>query len=701
MSPRYRFTLGPYSTGGGSAGAQVKSEPIGWTDMEVTLERHPEFHSLVESFNVPLEFYGSDGVRDGGYGLIKTAMTTDPNYENKLPILIEIQPNEDEAFEDLFEGQLLVHEHRDFPYLKKIQVPIVRTDLWSKFISRRSVPINLKSTTGVDEGALTARNEFTLPLPSQIIKQRFRGEIATETQYIVTANGYGIIDFEKLQYNEIEEKHNYGRVFTTTRPFELITAKFGGDYQIDLVITITKDTGIDQVNNVEVHIQINDDAVAVATKTQQGTNGIDGTTKFEYSAAHTIEKNDLIRIYFRNTGGANDFIILAQHSTDVTYLEVVADTVDTDSSTPAYLLHDAALSIVDRIIGTNDSFYSEYFGGGATAIPYDQDGCGYPHAITKGIHVRGYAIGSKPFAMSFDDWWAGVNPMFGLGLGYEIVGSDEVIRVEKLEDFYDGSSASVTLGDVDGETIESSIDVSLAFKNVKIGHTKWSNKSASGIDDHQTVHEYNTKMRLIGEDKDLLSKFYAASLGIEQVRRDRYDGSRDYPLDEDIMVIHMDMTSTPEQPATYDDGDFTGLNNGGSRYNVRLDPRMAMYRWLPFFRIGTELAASGEYKFVKGEGNTAMVFTSPTENDCETSIDSDANFTETSPDSEPIHSGIVYSFRHPLSWEQYKTIRDNRKKKIEFKYIDRDGAEQTIGAFIKKLNFAINKGMATFEVWKA
>jgi hypothetical protein len=102
---------------------------------------------------------------------------------------------------------------------------------------------------------------------------------------------------------------------------------------------------------MNLYFQINDDAPIAATITQQGVNGVNGTTKFTYSATHTLNKHDQIRFYFLNSsGGANDFILLANEGVDVTELEVVAHTVDEDSSAQAYLAHDALLSIIEKIL---------------------------------------------------------------------------------------------------------------------------------------------------------------------------------------------------------------------------------------------------------------------------------------------------------------------------------------------------------------
>lgn len=691
MELHYRFTLE-----NAIVGTFQISEPIGWKTIELSLERHPEYHSLIETIDVPLELYGSDGVHDGGYAFFKAVIAN--GVDQEIAMRIEVKEGDDGAWEDLYIGQLQTHLYKDFPYLKKLQVPVVRNNLWAKFINRINFPVDLQGTTSVDEETVPLRSPNTISLPSQVIRQQYRGRVEAEVAYSITGNIYGIFDLGRVDLNEIKTKFNYPRVSSATRPFELFDLDFGGEYVFDLLATITSDGGNNQVTDMNLYFQINDDAPVAAAVLQQGVNGINGTTRFSYSATHTLNKHDQIRFYFLNSnGGANDFILLAQEGSDVTELEVVANTVDDASTAQAYLAHDAALSIIEKICNAITAFYSEYFGGASTDLTYPENGCGYPHTLLKGRHVRGI---STPFFMSFEEWWKGLNPIFGLGLGYENVDGSpesEVIRVEQIESFYDNMSTSITLTEVDGEKIEFSIDDDIIFKKVKAGYSKWEAEAGSGIDNTQTIHDYTASMRIVGENKDLLSTMYAAALGIEQARRNRVLAADDYRLDEDWMIIQMDPASV-NNPKTYDAADFSGgIIEGEGRYNIRLDPYMSIYRWLRFLDIGLFASGMEGYQFAGGEGNTSMEFAEGTLNDCERDFNSDDDIEA----SSPIHTGVLATFTHPLTYTQYKAIIADKKKSIGFSYVDKNGDEQTFVAFIKKLKYAINAAMASFELWLA
>ena len=53
-------------------------------------------------------------------------------------------------------------------------------------------------------------------------------------------------------------------------------------------------------------------------------------------------------------------------------------------------------------------------------------------------------------------------------------------------------------------------------------------------------------------------------------------------------------------------------------------------------------------------------------------------------------------FEHPLSWADYKAIRNNRTKAIG---VSRTDSNHMI-CFIKRLEYDINKSKAKFIVWK-
>ena len=64
--PRFRFTLNNTT-----AGSLQISEPGGWDEAVLKLERNQEFHSLVEFYDQPMTFYGQSSNGNGGLDYIR------------------------------------------------------------------------------------------------------------------------------------------------------------------------------------------------------------------------------------------------------------------------------------------------------------------------------------------------------------------------------------------------------------------------------------------------------------------------------------------------------------------------------------------------------------------------------------------------------------------------------------------------------
>lgn len=715
MRPRFRFTLDNNKS---------ISEPIGWNQIEMNLERDLTYHSLIENVELPLEFYGSDAEHDGGYQYLKEARAY--GIDTQIEFLAEISFDDAVSYETFFSGLLDLTTLIEIEHLKKFQCAIIRNNLWAKFINRKSIPVDIRSSVDLDGVAKTAMANQTLQLLSQEIRTQFSATEDADTTYLLTgATIYGQIDFGTVIIDEIKNRNILPKVINATRPLQMFEAFYAGDYQVAFTIFLTDATLNTQVTNIQIYVQINDNAVIASTITQLGINGVSGRTQFTYSATHSLNVGNYIRIYIQNTAGVPNTVILAGLSVQQGTISVIADTVYRSTQAEGFYIHDVAYGIMDRI-SEGVSFYSEYFGASFTYnVDYADDGCGADYQLFKGLHVRGYTLAQKPFSTSFDDWWEGVNNIFNLGLGYETLsytvggggggGTKEFIRVEEKEHFYDSSSNSVDLENVGGQEdgsgggIEISFDADYLFTSIEIGYRKWEAETSSGIDDPQTVHTYASRFKTVGsaaqKDLSIISPFLAASLAIEQTRRETIEKGKDWKLDEDTMIIQTDQGASPEAVRLYNDDYLasiviTGLLNSETRYNVRLTPASNFARWKNYIANAFQNYTGDVFRFVKGEGNTDMTFSNPAATGCDaeagTSADENANIVV---GSDFLFLPVIYKFEHPLTWTEYKAIRTDRKKSIGISWYDNENALQTSKLFIKKLTFKVNESIGNFECW--
>jgi hypothetical protein len=381
---------------------------------------------------------------------------------------------------------------------------------------------------------------------------------------------------------------------------------------------------------------------------------------------------------------------------------------NTDSIAPtanqigqAFLSYDLMAGILDRITDAPNLFYSEYLGNPWTMKSYPSVGCGSLLANLKGLQVRGYKLAQKPFFISAQDWWDGINPIHGLCLLQDNVAGNDVIRVEKDEYVFDDSSMSILFSNV--QSIKRFYDPEFQFNKVRYGYSKWQSVAvngvgvASGIDDPQTSHTRNTLFQRIGKEYTFLSKWVAASLTFEQTRRVGDLLSANYSYDNDTFVVKLrangDGTFTPELNENF--SDITGLNDPETRYNSSLTPLHNFYRWIKYLSGCLQSSLNSYFTFASGEGNYDMSSTMTTS--CpgdETGIPLKES------DNVPISTEFLflpmpYEINHYMDWEDFKTLEANKRKAI--------GISQTDSGhkpfFIKSLDYVIATGLVKLVAW--
>lgn len=386
------------------------------------------------------------------------------------------------------------------------------------------------------------------------------------------------------------------------------------------------------------------------------------------------------------------------HSGVESYINILGHTLSPATPGECFLIHDVAGQILDRTIGRENTFYSEYFGSDRTLYrQYDSDGCAWEHVLIRGLQIRQYTLTDKPFFQSFSQWWNGANPIFNLGLGYEVVDGVEVMRCEEKEHFY---NETVILNISNVRSITRSYDEEVMIKNFRTGYKKWQSENISGIDDPQTKHTYASRLQKSGKDLTMESEFIAASLAIETTRRTTKKKSADYKFDEDTFIISVRSIETSPnsyyEPETDEKFQYVNnLLNPETRYNLLLTPARNAIRWMKWIAGGLQNYVGSFLKFMSGEGNYDMVSNYGVSDACD---EYDAELSEKQDlevTSDYIHRGELYEMTFTLEFEDYLTIRENRKNAIGISQTTTDHK----AFFIKTLDYRLFDGTCTLTAW--
>lgn len=728
----FKFTLD-----NATQGTLIIDNPDGWKDFTIRLDRDQEYHSLIESIDVPLIFYGDNGTANGGYDYIKTVEAAD-GPDGLLTITIDISEDDGASYTNIFTGNLLLDTIRDISTSEfyKLECNISRNDFWSKFFNRKSIAVDIQSSTDIEGNTKTVDDPINLELTGQVIKERYLAWLSEINEFTS-----GIAGNNSVQLNFNANNLDYVRTFSgdgslttieefgtkydipvdeTSSPVNIFTFNQDGKLSISITVVATA-YPVPGTPDTDLKLKID---IAGSTLTGTRTNytiGVVNWSRWVYTGSVNVIKGDTMTIYLLNDSGSTSsgFGIYGSDSTGgdlgihFTKIDLTLDSLMDDSFADALLIHDVGMSICDRICGgsRNNVLYSEFLGSDTfTRRNYDDDGCAWQYAILGGLHIRGYTFADKPFQLSFDNWWAGLNPIFNLGCGYETISGSEYIRVEDKAYFYDSSSNSLNLDYVSG--IERSYNSDGMYKKIEIGYNKWESENIGGIDDPQTRHEYATRFQRVGNAISLLSTFVAASLAIESTRRKSVNLTEDWRLDNDTFIIALNRNNAspnffaPELDQHFDDGNPKNLNNPETRYNSILTPARNLLRWAGYLISGlADYLSSGYFYFSSGEGNTDM-YADYTfgGNSCASQIAIVNGAVHENQDisiaalaSLQMMGNQIYEFTHNLSFDDYLTIRNARTKSIGVSMSD----SGHVAFFILSLEYKPMEGKAKFKLLKA
>lgn len=724
-NPRFKFTLS-HSV----AGTKVISEPDGWKDCVIKLERHPEFHSLVEYFDGGAMggfiFYGTNGVIDGGRDFIYNVDRT-YGYNAKITVTIDISFDDGLSYASVFTGVLDLGALKELPD-NKIVVPVIPDSTWTNFIARMGTPVNLSGTTDLDGNVVSGVTASTINLPSQAIRAKFLrntnynddnlGLFSFDTGTLTTA--YLIFDNSNHDLDEIEERFEYGTQVSGEEPVSvskyLFKAKYAGAYRIQTTIyyNVLFNASVD-VTSLQFFLKYKnpsdgdvttDHAIGSpdsATGVTSITTGISATRNIDQTI--TLEAGGEVYLYGTLVLSAGrDITYFPDFDTNsgapfepiYTTLEVTADTTYPDTTAECYTVFDALKGVLVRMGLGSNPLVSNHFTVAS--------GCAGKFVLAKGLQLRGYTLSEKPFFISFEELWKGLNPIFNLGLGMERSGGTNVIRIEQKEHFYDDSSYSASFDNVRATR---EYDESRIIKKVEVGYSQWQSENISGIDDPQTKHVYATLAAPSGSDLTILSGLVAASLAIESVRRvEREKKSKDHKHDDATFIINVIGTSSPFTAETGETfTSTTNLLNEATRYNRILSPKRNLLRWGNYVNIGLQKYLSSSLRFVSGEGNYDMT----TDLDCGDgraclgiicdSIAENANVSLSvyGPGIGYLHLPESYDYETRLAWETYINIQNNRKVAIRFSETDSNYKKQ----FIEKLELHLARAKVMVKGWGA
>ncbi len=705
----FRYTL----THESGAAHTLSQDPQGWDKLGINLVRDPETHGIDENITTPLNFHCEGAGKTWIAGIIDTF-----GVDTTISLLIEVNCNR--VFEPFYTGNLDLMEYENTD--DYFTCPITQTNLFETFLNRIDTNVDLNSLTGIDGQSLApyTKAPFDFNMHSRIILMRSQlgydgprvdtfefnqGTLAPDQDQLVVGVPYSlgfISPFEApergIQYTTLLAK-NYTNDYAAERtesfpqPFidtegnilvndldpVVVDYNFTGNWSdesptatngsyskgaaepfkpVQLVLYVGREEVIDTTGTAYIIGDI--DPGATSFSGQQTPFNFVGSLNIVIPEDHKVMLFWFVEILTLTTGAVNgndvDFII----SYDTADIVLTTESETEASTAKTWAIHEAFSRITESITGETTPFQSNLLGRtDSQPVAYVNNGCLSFNVITNGYNIRQFT--DRPMFTNFKELFNTVNAINPIGYGYD----NGVIRVEDIEYFYNNGTPSYYFENV---SVTQTNGAEFYIGLVNIGFEQWKTEDIGGTDEVNTVHQYGTRIKGNKEALELLSSYITGSYPIEHTRRRRVDQLKDWQYDENKFLIATVRNETIERAEIIENFSVvTDILRADTIYNLRYTPARNFIRWLRVVNAGLTKYQNDLITFRSGEGNIAAGSTQTDncpgaydETNVLENMDFDPFANGTEQEIVPLWLPIFYEFEAPITWEEYKNIRDNR-----------------------------------------
>ena len=724
--------------------------PDGWEEITLSLKRSGVYDGLFHEFSFDVGFFNNGGGKE----------FIDFEYETfgvDAQAFIEIKyrtPNG--AFETLFDGKLNFSKYSRESNLEQItKVNIEANDITQKVLNRSNVKIDLKSLTTLDGSAMVAKtfNNYSIDMFSQpldLVSTLEEPAIITHDDVFSLTNGLTRTIFFQDPFpltvgelpsttsnNDITEVVNGG--FANSTVLGHFHTSFGGEsiegITFPLTYTVTwrfKGTCRDQDatgqtrggSSSKMQIRYGDDRLTApfvdlgtiragawntaSTDFLVGTFDISGSTTISMNAGDQIWLTAFWSNYLITTGPGT-FNITGQWNFDIAEITIETQVDFKETTAKATAIFEAYSQIAESITDqTTGAFESNYYGRlNSEPVSYAVNGCGAFKSVTNGFAVR--EILDKSVNTSLDELFFATKAVDNLGLGVQKFNGVDKIVVEDIEFFYDKSDIIFKASSL--RNIDMSLALERVYNEAEFGYAKWEPKAVNGINEFNSVRQFELDVTSQKNKLSQISTYIASGFLIEEVRRNSVKPTEDTEFDDNMFFISVsrsvDGGDIPDQLSIAEDDEnvtaTANISNPDKRYNYFISPMRSRLRWNNLLAPSIFRVAGAKVNFRAGTGNIDAEIEYD-DIDCigdytGANLPENASLPWDDPNirlNAPLFIPETYSFEDDVSYTQYKFMRDNLYKMVEF-------SEQGVRklGWIETLEFNLKNKTGSFTLIRA
>ena len=621
------------------------TEPIGWRDDDLELDRHKDYHGIFINFTNNLEFineaksyieraYDIGGINanliltkeiliDNGTDLIfKTRYTAIADFstmvKSQTRVVIKFNSNN---LAELIKS----HESDDFE-IESSDVNKPSTSIDGKILDELvldTTEIKGRSIQSLSELQLKGKRSYFGVYDSSSRKTP-TVDLISETQTrvsAVTKSSYYVAPNSSPQLSSLNMFYDLTNIADVSRD---ITIQYDLNFNIIQQFTDSFGNTVFEKLDIDfVRCTYNDGTakwseVEVVNIFSQDTFDNENEKILSNKITFTVSKDDGLLIRYIG----NNFIVNKESL-------ILSEVAHFDSSPNLEFIfsHDLSKRLLYIITGRNNAYYSKYFGrktinidneiGFVTGFkdPYIQDGEGGLIGVMSGLWARAFDRNSekyKSLTISLKDLIESNRAVFNTGIGIETFGLEERLREEDLRYFYQNEVVVRLPNQI--KNVKRIVDNDLFFSGMTFGYEKSGDyEDSMGLDEPNTRTDYVTPIRKSTKKFIKTSKIRSDEYGMELARR---KPQLTYPNEDtryDEGNWYLDLKRTIG--LGYEQKDYTdrlqelpsGIHSPETYRSMYFTPLRMLFRHAWVFRSGLEKYLDKYIKYISAVSNSQLV----------------------------------------------------------------------------------------------
>lgn len=561
------------------------AEPAKWDSVNIKGKRDPEWHGWKDQYSdevIELEFDCPAGKE------ILQAEYNENGSDGTVGFQYGIRTQNGSEY-SLFDGKINFNTYKRYPNKVAASVESVKYNPMIKTrIDTKVSMTDKKSIDGMDIAAPPVR-EFRLH--SKELARQFicvnNSWSETMESFQTTKKVFIIPNTSEASATEIEDTYTYGLEQIPDAPYDIDLynhlVKYEGEYNFHIEYSIAlkiRAFGSTGSFVARSYIMFNDEKIQIG-------GGVTGDMDSGLQVFNINVNGDFTRqlkpndeVYFFTEVNLNIalgayLLTVTQNSINVT---VAALERAEASNCKGWFLFDAINHVVKSI--TNDQTYLKSSFLSKSSAQQPVDGPGSLYITTNGKQIRRFDVANNPLVISAKDLLESVRALFCLGYGFETVAGIDVMRIERVNYFYQNKEMMVI--EECWDYVDDEVAKELLYNEFEVGYEIFQDEGNNTLDEFNTKSEGTTaiktnKLKLVAKSKAITSGY-----SLESSRRMQFDATptNSYQNDDNSFIIAMRRNGSDyatERSEAFDT--VTGVISPDTAYNLRLSPKRMLLNW--------------------------------------------------------------------------------------------------------------------------